>query len=280
MTDRKILGRTSARREDIGNLVTRYPPPALSGPSPFLLIAHHGPQVFPPNNAGLPFSPHPHRGFETVTFIRCGQLLHEDSRSGPRVVHEGGVQWMTAGSGVVHNEAAPAEFRRTGGSLELLQLWLNLPSRLKDVPPKYDGVEAEEITAISHDDGRVTVNLVAGSFGGRTGPIRSLTDATLLSADFKAGGSVALPALRGRDVFLYVVDGVISVGGETVERHTRVELDRTGDQVAVSAPEDATIIFGCADLIEEPVAAHGPFVMTTPDELVQAVRDYQLGRFG
>jgi len=279
MADRKILGREPAQREDIGDLITRFPPPKLSGPSPFLLIAHHGPQVFLPNNVELPFTAHPHRGFETVTFVRRGQLLHEDNRSGPRVVNQGGVQWMTAGSGVIHNESAPADFRRTGGSLELLQLWLNLPSRLKNTAPNYIGLEAEEIPAISTDEGRATVHLIAGAFDGHLGPIQSLTEVTLLVVDLKAEGSATLPAPRGRDVFLYVVDGALAVGGEIVERHTRVELDRTGDHVAVSAPEDTTILFGCADLIEEPVAARGPFVMTTPDELLQAVHDYQAGRF-
>lgn len=279
MIHRKIIKRTVATRHDIGNLVTRAPPLTLLGPSPFLLIAHHGPQIFPPNNAGLPFEPHPHRGFETVTFIRQGGLLHEDSRSAARVVHAGGVQWMTAGSGVIHNESAPPELRRDGGTLEMLQLWLNLPSRLKGSPPRYVGVEADEIPAIRRDDGRVIVHLVAGTFDDRPGPVQSLTEATMLVVDFKAGGRIELPAPAGRDLFLYVVEGEIAIGNERIAPHTRLEFDHAGDGVMLSASSDATIIFGHAPLIEEPVAARGPFVMTTADELMQAVLDYQAGRF-
>ena len=107
--ERNIISQNAAIRQDMAQLITRVPQPTLSGPSPFLLIAHHGPQTLPPNNQGLPFSRHPHRGFETVTFVRRGSLVHEDSHSGEQIVHAGGVQWMTAGSGVVHNESVPRE---------------------------------------------------------------------------------------------------------------------------------------------------------------------------
>lgn len=279
MTDRRIVARLPATRVDNAGLVTRIPAPRLSGPSPFLVITHHGPQIFPPNNTGFPFGPHPHRGFETVTFIRSGQLLHEDSRSPPRLVRSGGVQWMTAGLGVVHNESAPPEFMRNGGLMEMLQLWLNLPSKLKNALPNYVGLEAEDIPTLLSDDELVAHHLVAGQLEGQRGPIQSLTDVTMLVLDLQAGGRTALPAQPGRDVFLYVVEGAIDIAGEIVEPFTRVEFDRTGDCVSISASRDATVIFGCADLIEEPVAARGPFVMTTQDELVQAARDYQAGRF-
>ncbi len=279
MNYRGIVRLNSALRRDMDDLITRVPEPTLSGPSPFLLIVQHGPQTLPPKNHGLPFAPHPHRGFETVTFIRHGALLHEDSRSGARVVHAGGVQWMTAGSGIVHNEAAPPELRRDGGQLELVQLWLNLPSRLKASPPRYVGLEASDIPSISTDSGRATVNVIAGRFGDTVGAIHSLTDATILTVDLKAGGSITLPAPVGRAVLLYVVEGAIATDGKSVEQFTRVEFDESGERVMIKALRDAHLVYGHAPVIEEPVAAQGPFVMTTQEELAQAARDYEAGRF-
>jgi redox-sensitive bicupin YhaK (pirin superfamily) len=132
---RPVLRRHSARREDIGDLVTRRPEAPAESLDPFLFINHHGPQIYPPNNRGLPFGPHPHRGFETITFILDGELAHKDSGDHESVIHAGGVQWMTAGSGLVHAELSPESFKDEGGPLEILQLWVNLPARLKMSPP-------------------------------------------------------------------------------------------------------------------------------------------------
>src|SRR5471030_233977 len=277
--NRNIASHNPAIRQDMANLITRVPEPTMSGPSPFLLIAHHGPQTLPPNNDGLPFTRHPHRGFETVTFIRHGALMHEDSRTGSRVVHAGGVQWMTAGSGVTHNESAPLELRRDGGYLEVLQLWVNLPSRLKGVAPNYVGLEASDIPNVSMDAGRVSVHVVAGRFGDTEGAMQSLTDTTMLTIEFNAGGMVTLPATVGRSIFLYVVEGTISIGGQTIEQHTRIEFDQGGDEITLGATDNAYVIYGHAPLIDEPVAARGPFVITTYEEVVEAVRDFQDGLY-
>src|ERR1700712_1443012 len=158
--------------DDIGDLRTQRPLPndEVEQIDPFLFLNHHGPQVYPPGNRGLPFGPHPHRGFETVTFILQGSLAHRDSGGHESVIDEGGVQWMTAGSGLVHAEISPASFLESGGPLEILQLWVNLPSRLKMTAPRYTGLQKDAIPALPTPDGRGTVNLVAGSWDGRTGP--------------------------------------------------------------------------------------------------------------
>ena len=277
--NRMISARNRATRHDIANLMTRVPEPTLSGPSPFLLIAHHGPQIFPPNNAGLPFTRHPHRGFETVTFVRAGSLAHEDSRTGARTVHAGGVQWMTAGSGVTHSETAPPGLRRDGGRVEILQLWLNLPSRLKGIDPDYIGLEGCDIPQVHADDMRVTVDVVSGAFDGQQGAIESMTGATILSVTLKPGGTVRLPAPSDRAVFLYLAEGSVVAGSEAVDACTRLEFESNGDEIALTASTDAFVIYGHAPWIHEPVAAGGPFVMTTHEELIQAARDYQAGRF-
>ena len=146
-TPRPVLRLHPAHRDDIGDLITRrpVPGPGLDQVDPFLFLNHHGPQTYPPNNAGLPFGPHPHRGFETVTFILDGELAHNDSGGGESIIKAGGIQWMTAGSGLIHAELSPADFKRDGGPMEILQLWVNLPSRLKMTRPAYVGLQAADI---------------------------------------------------------------------------------------------------------------------------------------
>jgi redox-sensitive bicupin YhaK (pirin superfamily) len=166
-----------AIRDDIGDLLTQRPLPGpdASQIDPYLFLNHHGPQVYPPGNRGLPFGPHPHRGFETVTFIISGALMHKDSAGHDSIIGPGGVQWMTAGSGLIHAELSPPAFMREGGPLELLQLWVNLPARLKMSPPKYTGLQAADIPVIAEDGGKVSLQLVAGQWQQQRGPIASLT---------------------------------------------------------------------------------------------------------
>ncbi|MEA1649529.1 pirin family protein [Nitrospirillum sp. BR 11164] len=282
MSPLKTLKRLhAAYRDDIADLTTRrpLPGPALPQLSPFLFLNHHGPQVYPPNNGGLPFGPHPHRGFETVTFILEGELTHADSAGHESVIRAGGVQWMTAGRGVVHSELSPAEFRRQGGPLEILQLWVNLPARLKFADPGYTGLQRDAIPALPTPDGRGTVNLIAGSWGGATGPVPSLTGVFMSTVTLGAGGSVRFDGAAGRTVFLYVVRGAISVGGGTAPAHQLVELSLEGDAVEITAREDAVLLFGHGEPIAEPMVAHGPFVMNTREEIIAAIRDYQAGLF-
>jgi redox-sensitive bicupin YhaK (pirin superfamily) len=271
-------------RDDIGDLITQRPLPGrlVEQIDPFLFLNHHGPQTYPPHNRGLPFGPHPHRGFETVTFILEGALAHRDNAGHESVIHAGGVQWMTAGRGIVHAEVSPREFLERGGPIEILQLWVNLPSRLKMSEPAYTGLQQADIPALSVDEGKVTLNLIAGQWEGRTGPIRSLTGVFMSTVQMRAGGSIRLGGLEGRNVFLYVARGVVQVGNhaDLVTPMHLVELDETGDTVEIHANQDAYLVFGHADPIGEPVVSHGPFVMTTREEIAQAIDDYQAGRFG
>jgi redox-sensitive bicupin YhaK (pirin superfamily) len=279
-------GRTVRRvhrgqRDDVGDLVTRRPVPneQIEQVDPFLFLNHHGPQVYPPGNGGLPFGPHPHRGFETVTFVVEGSLLHRDTAGHESAISGGGVQWMTAGSGIEHAEVSPDEFRKQGGPLELLQLWVNLPARLKMSEPRYVGLQENEIPSITEDEGRVIIHLIAGSWDGVRGPIESLTGVQMMTVELKAGAAVSLPAPRGRSVFLYAVRGEVDVAGRRVWPFHLVELNDDGDSVAIAAITDALLLFGHADPIGEPVVAHGPFVMNTRQEIVEAIRDYQTGKF-
>ncbi|MEQ9330812.1 pirin family protein [Thalassobaculum sp.] len=287
MPHRTVKALHAAQRDDIGDLVTRrpLPGPGLDQVDPFLFLNHHGPQSYGPDNHGLPFGPHPHRGFETVTFILQGSLAHHDSGGHESVIEAGGVQWMTAGSGLVHAEVSPEDFKRSGGDLEILQLWLNLPSRLKMTAPAYTGLQRADIPALASDGGRVTVNLIAGEYEGKAGPFRPLTGVFMSTVELTAGGRVVLPAPAGRSVFLYVVRGDLRIagteaGGTEVGGFRLVELNDDGDTVEIEATGDAAVLYGHADPIGEPVVSYGPFVMNSREEIEQAVRDYRAGRFG
>ena len=280
-TVRRVIAQHPAKRDDIGDLTTRrpLPGPGLEQLDPFLFLNHHGPQTYPPNNQGLPFGPHPHRGFETVTFILEGSLAHADSAKHQSVIHAGGVQWMTAGSGIVHAEISPEEFLREGGPLEILQLWVNLPSRLKMSEPHYVGLQQADIPTVALAGGG-TLDVIAGEWQGQSGPIESLTGVFMSTLALPAGSQAQLPVAPGRQVFLYVVSGDVTVSGEPAKAHHLIEVDRDGDHLTIEAASDARLLFGHGDVIDEPVYSHGPFVMTTREEIVQAVEDYQNGQFG
>jgi redox-sensitive bicupin YhaK (pirin superfamily) len=281
MPAKTVKAQHPARRDDIGDLTTRRPVPApgLEQVDPFLFLNHHGPQTYGPNNQGLPFGPHPHRGFETVTFILAGELAHRDSAGHESIIRAGGVQWMTAGSGLIHAEVSPAAFKAAGGPLELLQLWVNLPARLKMSPPRYQGLQADEIPAIAADKGQAVIHLISGTWGGQTGPVASLTGVFMTTIEIKAGGRAGFGSLAGRNVLLYVVSGEVKVNGIAVPAWTLAELDLEGDMVEIVAEDDAVVLFGHAEPIGEPVVAHGPFVMNTREEIVDAIRDYDAGLF-
>jgi redox-sensitive bicupin YhaK (pirin superfamily) len=282
MPSRSVRALHPALRDDIGDLTTRrpLPGPGLDQVDPFLFLNHHGPQVYPPGNRGLPFGPHPHRGFETVTFILEGELAHLDSGGHESVIRAGGVQWMTAGRGLVHAEVSPETFKRSGGRLEILQLWVNLPARLKMTAPAYVGLQDDDIPKLACDGGRVTVEVISGAWDGQAGPIRSATDVQMSVLRFAAGGRLAAPVAAGRNVFLYVVRGAVSVAGTRAPAFNLVTLNDDGDAVEMEAAEDSVVLFGHAAPFNEPVVSHGPFVMNTREEIMQAVRDYQEGKFG
>jgi redox-sensitive bicupin YhaK (pirin superfamily) len=284
MTDKLVRRIHPAMRDDIGDLITQRPVPSshLEQVDPFLFLNHHGPQTYPPHNRGLPFGPHPHRGFETVTFILEGMLTHKDSAGHESIIRAGGVQWMTAGSGLIHAEISPREFLETGGPLEILQLWVNLPPHLKMTQPAYTGLQKEDIPALVLDDGRVTMHLSAGEWEGTRGPVQSLTGVFMSTIEFKAGGRLRVRDLAQRNVFLYVVRGALRAGvaDDRISAFHLVELGHEGDEVEMTAIEDSVILFGHAEPIGAPVVSHGPFVMNSRAEIEQAIRDYQAGKFG
>jgi len=281
---RTIKAKHKAVYEPISDLVTYRAMPTDSVPmnllDPFIFLNHHGRQEYHPHNNGLPFGPHPHRGFETVTFILEGDLTHKDSTGIVSVIKEGGVQWMTAGSGLIHAEVSSPEFKAKGGPLEILQLWVNLPAAFKMTAPKYTGLQKSDIPVINFDNGKVSAHIVSGNWDGSKGPFEPLTDIHLSFIFFEEGGKFAFNIPEKQNVFLYIVKGEIKVNGEFVGIHYLVEFNHDGEELQMEATTDATILFGYATPFNEPVVAYGPFVMNTREEVQQAYEDLKKGKFG
>jgi redox-sensitive bicupin YhaK (pirin superfamily) len=198
----------------------------------------------------------------------------------PRRVGVGCAGLIDSGRGVVHAEISPESFKQRGGPLEILQRWVNLPARLKMVDPHYVGLQKGDIPAIIAGEGKATVHLVSGAWDGRAAPIQSPTDIHMTFIDLSAGARIHAPVAASRNIFLYVVRGDITVGGEEASACHLVELNHDGDAVDIKAVTDGVILFGHAEPFGEPVVAHGPFVMNTRDEIRQAMVDYQAGKFG
>ena len=269
--------------EPIADLITyrAMPTPtmAMNRIDPFIFLNHHGWQQYPPGNHGLPFGPHPHRGFETVTFILEGDLVHKDSHSGESVIEAGGIQWMTAGSGLVHAEVSSETFKQHGGPLEILQLWINLPARFKMTPPRYTGLQKNQIPEIQLADG-ITAHIIAGTWLGVEGPVKPLTDIHLAWIDFKKYGQVNFSVPVDKNILLYVVKGEVKVNNVPVPYHHLVEFSHDAEAITLQPDNLAIILFGYATPFNEPFAAYGPFVMNTTEEIRQAYDDYNSGLFG
>jgi redox-sensitive bicupin YhaK (pirin superfamily) len=279
---KRILEIHTAPYYPIADLVTYTVMPSgnLMNIDPFLFLNHHGYQEYSPHNHGLPFGPHPHRGMETVTIILDGDIMHRDSTGNESVIEAGGVQWMTAGRGVLHAEVSSDEFKRTGGPLEILQLWTNLPSRLKMTEPRYIGLQKDKIPAVVMDDGKVTVNVIAGDWQQIPAAFSTLVPLTLRTVFFEQGGKLSVDVAHGENVLLYVIRGEVLVNGSLARMHQLVQFERDGIGVSMEAQADSIVLFGHAVPLGEPVVAEGPFVMNTAEEIAEAYQDYRDGKFG
>lgn len=247
---------------------------------PFLFLNHHGPQTYQPNNNGLPFGPHPHRGFETLTFILKGDIVHWDSSGSKSTIQAGGIQWMTAGSGLIHSEVSSEEFKKNGGEEEVIQLWLNLPSQYKMTPPKYYGLPQEKITHVELDEGKVKVHLISGEWGEYKGPVPSLSQLTMSQIDLEAEGTFSIDVPVSNSILFYVVNGKLEVNGKVVSTHELLEFAHDDALISVKALENSQIIFGFGAPFNEPIVAQGPFVMNSEKEIMEAYQDYRAGKLG
>lgn len=270
-----------AEYKPIANLITYSPMPSrhLEMIDPFIFLNHHGPQNYGPDNKGLPFGPHPHRGMETVTIIMDGDISHKDSSGNDSVIESGGVQWMTAGKGLVHSEVSSENFMKKGGPLEILQLWVNLPARLKMTPPKYKGLQKDDIPTTSLDQGKVRAQVISGKLNETEGAFETLTEINLLTLHFEKGGVFKMNIPKEHNILCYVIKGEIKIFGDVIEELHLVEFNNDDQQVYVEAREESILLFGHAEPFNEPVVFGGPFVMNTEEEIQQAYQDYKAGKF-
>ena len=249
--------------------------------SPFLLLDHAGPAEFTPTTERRGVGQHPHRGFETVTIVYKGELEHRDSTGSGGKIGPGDVQWMTAASGILHEEFHSDGFAKSGGTLEMVQLWVNLPARDKMADPGYQTILDADIPSIALKDSAGSLRLIAGEFDGHKGPARTFTPVDLWDIRLNAGKSLTLDLHEGRNTALVVLRGTVQVNGlEPVRQGQLALFDRKGDQMTLQASEDAVVLLLSGEPIDEPIVGHGPFVMNTEQEIHQAFVDFQSGRFG
>jgi redox-sensitive bicupin YhaK (pirin superfamily) len=249
--------------------------------SPFLLLDYAGPADFTPTDKPRGVGTHPHRGFETVTIVYQGEVAHRDSTGQGGTIGPGDVQWMTAAGGILHEEFHSSAFTRQGGTLEMVQLWVNLPAKDKNAAPGYQTLLDRDIPAVELPDGAGTLRVIAGAYDGHRGPAHTFTPIDLWDVRLRQGGTASLTLPEGHTVGVVVLKGTVQVNGEAIAREAQlVLLDHTGGEITLEANGDASVLILSGEPIDEPVVMHGPFVMNTADEIRQAMKDFQSGRFG
>lgn len=248
---------------------------------PFLMLDYAGPQHFPPTDQSRGVAEHPHRGFETVTIVYEGVLAHRDSAGNAGVIGPGDVQWMTAASGVVHEEMHEKNWAKRGGTLHAIQLWVNLQRAQKMSAPGYQTILNADIPDIDINGGGGRLRVIAGSFQGRRGPARTFTPIELYDLELTAGHRLGLNMPDGYNTSIFVLHGLVSANGSRATGEAElIVCKRNGSQVVIESRKDSRLLVMSGKPIDEPIARYGPFVMNAKSELVQAVEDYQAGKMG
>jgi quercetin 2,3-dioxygenase len=248
--------------------------------SPFLLLDYAGPTEFSPSSQPRGVGQHPHRGFETVTIVYQGEVEHKDTAGNQGSIGPGDVQWMTAAKGILHEEMHGRAFTENGGTLEMVQLWVNLPAKDKMSEPRYQEILSASIPTVKLGDNGSFARIIAGEFEGTTGPALTFTPVNLWDLRLKAGNTIELNIPDGFSTTMLVQNGNVRLNGsETVGAAELALFEHEGERIGVEALEDTTVLVMGGEPIDEPISGHGPFVMNTRKEIFQAVSDFQAGRF-
>ena len=248
--------------------------------SPFLLLDHAAPTYFPPTDKKLGVGEHPHRGFETVTMAIKGEVEHRDSSGGGGKISTGGVQWMTAGSGIVHDEFHSRDFAKKGGEFEMVQLWVNLPAKYKMTRPRYQSLNKKDFPIVRLQDGTTKVKIIAGNFGGSSSPTETFTKINIYEVEGHQNSEVKLNFDDGTNTLILQLAGRSFIGDQHLDKGYLGIFSRSGVSINLKTTEDSKILILNGEPIEEPLEAHGPFVMNTREELKVAFRDFQEGKMG
>ncbi|GAA0752904.1 pirin family protein [Acinetobacter baumannii] len=249
--------------------------------SPFLLLDHLGPGKIAPSMKRRGVNDHPHRGFETVTLVYAGELEHKDSSGGGGSISAGDVQWMTAGAGVIHRELFSEEFSKSGGTFEMIQLWVNLPAADKMNSPRYQSLKKAEIPVVKLENEAGFVRIIAGRFNHVIGPALTHTPITLLDIELRAGQQAGFPAQSGETTLVYLRSGraQFQKDEEVLEEQGLAVMSNQGEHLSITALQSCKLLILTGQPITEPINGHGPFVMNTYDEILQAYDDIKNGRF-
>ena len=284
MKTRTVSHLLYADQMDMGGIPIRQPLPTqkVQQVDPFLLLHHaniKAPAHVDPDDAGV--GPHPHRGFSPVTFIFQGGVHHRDSRGNDSVVYAGGMQWMNAGMGMIHSERPPHDIHEIGGRQEIIQLWINNPAKNKMDQPTYFPIQANEVPSTTSIDGLVKVNVFAGELSGVKATTPTLSPVNAATVIATKGGKISVELPTSHNALLYLLDGKITLGGYgLVEGHHAVVLKNDGEGLVLEALEDTRMLLLSGEPLNEKVVSYGPFVMNTQTEIMEAMRDYQMGKMG
>ncbi|MEQ8303926.1 MAG: pirin family protein [Cyclobacteriaceae bacterium] len=284
MKHRSVKQLLYAHQVDMGGMPIRQPLPTqqVDQIDPFLLL-HHArvkvPKHIAPNKAGV--GPHPHRGFSPVTFIFEGGVHHKDSRGNDSVVYAGGAQWMNAGMGIIHSERPTSDIHEIGGYQEIIQLWINTPAKNKLDQPAYFPLAADQVPEQSLDDDKVKLRVFAGSVADVVGPIPAQANVNAATLEVAKRGAISIPTPVAHNAVLYLLDGKVRVEGYgQVDALHLVHFENDGDVIIIEAIEDTRLLYLSGHPLNEKVVSHGPFVMNSQTEIMEAMRDYQMGKMG
>jgi redox-sensitive bicupin YhaK (pirin superfamily) len=249
--------------------------------NPFIMLDYNSPHFFPPTDNPPGVGVHPHRGFETVTLAYKGKVSHHDSSGNSGTIGEGEVQWMTAASGVLHKEYHEAEFAKQGGVFQMVQLWVNLPAKDKMSPPRYQAITRADIQPVELENNAGKVEVIAGEYGGVKGPAKTFSPVFLMNAFLNVGGKIELNFAQHDHTALVIISGKVKINDNQIaEANQLVVFQDDGTDFDIEAIEESVVLVLNGEPIPEPIAAYGPFVMNTRDEIIQAYQDFQMGKFG
>ena len=249
--------------------------------SPFLMLDYAAPTQFSPTTQRRGVGQHPHRGFETVTIVYDGEVEHRDSTGQGGVIGPGDVQWMTAGAGILHEEFHSEAYAKRGGPFEMVQLWVNLPAKDKMAPPGYQAITGAQIPEVALADGAGKVRVIAGEFEGAKGPAHTFSPLNVWDVRLAVGKTAELPQPAGWTAQLVVLAGTVMVNGEQLLRAAEMAtLGTDGTRISIEANADAKLLLLAGEPIDEPVVGYGPFVMNSEQQIVEAIHDFNSGRFG
>lgn len=265
----------------VHNFIPSYHRMDMKRMDPFLMLDYNSKFVFPPSEEPRGVDVHPHRGFETVTIAYKGRIEHHDSSGGGGIIGEGGVQWMTAASGVLHKEFHERAWSKQGGVFQMVQLWVNLPAKYKMSAPKYQALEGGTMPRVSLNDGPGHVEVIAGKYRGQEGAASTFSPIHLYNARLQAGDSADFEFPAHYNTALLVIEGSIEINGtEHAQTDQMALFYNDGETFSIRAKGDTVVLILSGEPLNEPIAAHGPFVMNTRQELITAFTDYNEGKFG